>query len=124
MPKGKNGEENKWIPDPKAKGQRETKWIPKYPIPSKKGGQPSASWGEEGHYDVDNGKGERNRYLPDGTQVDHNNNPINKSDNNSVSLPNSQNELMQNLLNETQKAGTVGTILLITTIILLSPVGF
>ena len=36
-----------------------------------------ASWsGEEGHYDVDDGKGNRTRYLPDGTKVDHNNNPI------------------------------------------------
>ena len=41
------------------------------------GGQPGGSWDDKlGHWDVDDGDGERKRYLPDGTEVDHHNNPV------------------------------------------------
>ena len=45
---------------------------------SPKGSQPSASWDREGHWDFDRGDGgARQRFLPDGTEVDHDNNPVN-----------------------------------------------
>jgi hypothetical protein len=38
-------------------------------VPGGKGGQPNASWDPEGHWDVDDGLGNRQRYNPDGTIV-------------------------------------------------------
>ena len=62
----------KWSPD--SQNPRGGRWDPtgwKGPNP------PSGSWDpENGHWDIDNGTGERTRYLPDGTEVDHDNRPI------------------------------------------------
>ena len=67
---------NEWVRVPGTEG-RPGKWVPRDPVPSPKGGQPGASWDERGgHWDIDNGTGNRTRYLPNGTQVDHNNRPI------------------------------------------------
>jgi RHS repeat-associated protein len=77
LPNGKNGEPNSWVPKPSGKGGR-VKWGPKYPVANPKGSQPQASWDPGGHWDVDRGDGTgRTRFTPDGTEVDHNNNPIN-----------------------------------------------
>lgn len=55
--------------------KRPTKWKPKYPIPGQS--QPGASWDPDGHWDVDDGKGGRTRWLPNGGgQVDHDNKPV------------------------------------------------
>lgn len=72
---------NGWKPGPgSAGGSRDVRWGPTKPIPadpSKGEGQPNASWDPIGHWDVKTGKkGETVRVLPDGTRVDHNNNPI------------------------------------------------
>jgi hypothetical protein len=46
-------------------------------VPTEDGGQPQGSWdSKKKHWDVDNGEGERTRYLPDGTLVDDNNIPV------------------------------------------------
>jgi hypothetical protein len=75
-PPGKDGQPNDWVRVPGSEN-RPDKWVPRDPVPSPKGGQPGASWdGKDGHWDVDNGNGNRTRWLPDGTQVDHYNNPI------------------------------------------------
>lgn len=70
-----------WKPGPgSAGGDRDTRWGPTQPVPadpSKGQGQPNASWDPNGHWDVKTGnKGETVRVLPDGTRVDHDNNPI------------------------------------------------
>lgn len=72
---GKDGSPNKWVPVPGSDGKEQRqKWKPEKPCP---GSQPGASWdGENGHWDVDDGYGNRERYLPDGTLVDHNSDPI------------------------------------------------
>lgn len=42
------------------------------------GGQPSGSWDDQhNHWDVDDGTGTRRRYTEDGTEVDHDNKPVN-----------------------------------------------
>jgi RHS repeat-associated protein len=69
---------NEWVPldkDPKT-GRRP--WKPKEPCPSPKGEQPRPQWDPNGnHWDYDDGTGgERQHFLPDGTRVDHWNNPI------------------------------------------------
>jgi probable addiction module antidote protein len=79
LPPGRNGEPNSWVASPgSGTGDRDTSWNPQYPVPSQSGGQPRASWdAQNGHWDVNNGRGgPRERYLPDGTPVDHYNNPI------------------------------------------------
>jgi RHS repeat-associated protein len=78
LPPGKNGEANSWVIKPSGKGTR-VKWGPKFPVKSPKGGQPSASWdSENGHWDFKPGDGTgTKRFLPDGTEVDHDNNPVN-----------------------------------------------
>jgi len=80
LPPGKNGQKNKWK---RVKGteDRPIKWKPEYPLPSPLGGQPSGSWDpKQKHWDVDNGLPKpdniRIRVRPDGTIVDHDNNPI------------------------------------------------
>src|SRR6185437_7961381 len=73
---GRTGEPNSWVPIPGSKS-RDTRWKPREPIRIKNGSQPSASWDpEHGHWVVDNGQGQRDRYLPDGTRVDHDNEPL------------------------------------------------
>ena len=57
----------------KGTGDRPTRWDPKYPVPGQS--QPNVSWGPEGHWDYNDGFGNRTRYGPDGGQVDHDNNP-------------------------------------------------
>jgi RHS repeat-associated protein len=75
-PPGADGKPNEWVPVPGTDG-RSVKWKPRDPVPSPEGGQPSASWDEKkGHWDIDDGNRNRTRYLPDGTKVDHHNNPI------------------------------------------------
>src|SRR5207248_8180261 len=69
---------NEWVPlkqDPKS-GRRP--WKPKERVPSPKGGQPRPQWSpDEGHWDYDDGLASpRRHFLPDGTEVDHFNNPI------------------------------------------------
>lgn len=78
---GKSGNPNKWVPVPGKDGNQERqKWKPGEPCPplgGQPGGQPGASWDpEQGHWDVDDGYGNRERYLPDGTLVDHDSDPI------------------------------------------------
>ena len=76
VPPAKDGKPNDWERVP-GTDNRPDKWVPRDPVPSPKGGQPGASWDErQGHWDVDDGNRNRTRWLPNGTQVDHNNNPI------------------------------------------------
>jgi hypothetical protein len=75
LPPGKGGQPNQWVPIPGSPA-RPTKWKPKYPVNNPKGGQPGASWDPSGHFDTDDGNGNRNRTSPNGNPVDHNNNPI------------------------------------------------
>jgi len=77
LPDGKNGKPNEWVPIPGSEGgSRGTKYKPRYPVPSAGGAQPGASWDPTGHWDVDDGTGDRKRYAPDGTEVDHDNKPV------------------------------------------------
>jgi RHS repeat-associated protein len=79
-PPAKDGSPNEWVPKP-GTVNRPTKWVPKHSVhvPGGKGGQPSVSWDPLGHYDYIPGDGSpRTRFLPDGTAVDHNNNPLEK----------------------------------------------
>jgi RHS repeat-associated protein len=78
LPPGKNSEPNNWVPVP-GTGSRETKWKPRFPVPSATGSQPGASWDPEGHWDVDDGSGGRRRFDPEGTEVDHDGNPVSSS---------------------------------------------
>jgi RHS repeat-associated protein len=84
LPPGKSGKPNDWIYVPNdnpAPGQRPGRWKPNEPVPNTKGSQPSGSWDPEGHWDIDvpppaGGKPDRQRYLPDGTPVGPDHNPI------------------------------------------------
>jgi RHS repeat-associated protein len=68
---------NEWVPG-KGTPDRDIRWDPKYPIPGQS--QPNASWDDkQGHWDYNDGLGNRTRRLPDGTKVDHFNNPIPRS---------------------------------------------
>jgi RHS repeat-associated protein len=62
-----NGEERSWKWNPDQNNRRGGSWGPSTPIPNQ--GQPSASWDPEGHWDVDDGKGNRQRYDPDGNPI-------------------------------------------------------
>jgi len=63
--------------NPRSKGGPPAQSQPVPADPSKGQGQPNASWDLNGHWDVKTGnKGETVRVLPDGTRVDHDNNPI------------------------------------------------
>jgi len=65
---------NEWEIKDSGKGAR-TKWGPKYPIPGQS--PPNASWDPLGHWDHNDGHGNRTRWLPGGGgKVDHYNNPI------------------------------------------------
>src|SRR5262249_31288412 len=77
LPPGKDGMPNEWVPIPGTKA-RPIKWKPKRPVASPKGEQPCASWDPMcGHFDWKPGDGTTERLLPNGTKVDHFNNPIN-----------------------------------------------
>jgi RHS repeat-associated protein len=70
VPGGDAGTKWKFSPDPK--NSRGGTWRPSPAIPGRgqKGlGQPSGSWDNDGHWDIDDGLGNRNRYLPDGTSI-------------------------------------------------------
>jgi RHS repeat-associated protein len=72
---------NEWEPGKGSNSPdgRPTRWGPKYPIPGQS--QPGTSWDEpNGHWDNDDGKGNRTRWLPNGGgQVDHDNNPTTRN---------------------------------------------
>lgn len=64
---------------PGTPGGRPIKWVPTFPVDNPGGSQSGGSWDdEEGHWDVDNGRGERTRWLPDGTSVGVDHKPIPK----------------------------------------------
>ncbi len=72
LPPGKNGQPNEWVPIPgSGTGDRATKWKPRYPVDSPSGGQPGASWDPNGHFDVDDGPGSRERLDAAGQPVGH-----------------------------------------------------
>lgn len=69
LPPGPGGKPNKWKPV-QGTPARPIKWIPETPLSAPGGGQPGGSWDDEhGHWDVDNGLGDRVRVKPDGTLV-------------------------------------------------------
>jgi hypothetical protein len=69
LPEGPNGEPNPWKKVP-GTPERPWKWVPTRSVPNPGGGQPGGSWDpKDGHWDVDNGRGVRTRWLPDGTSV-------------------------------------------------------
>lgn len=75
LPPGREGQPNNWVRRP-GSVDRPSKWVPKHSVPTREGGQPSASWDdEEGHWDVDNGNGLRTRWLPDGTSIGEDHKP-------------------------------------------------
>ncbi|HTV58669.1 MAG TPA: hypothetical protein VMJ93_07335 [Verrucomicrobiae bacterium] len=75
-PPGGDGKPNDWVRTPGKDGKPD-QWDPRDTVPNPKGGQPRARWDEKnGHWDIDDGNRNRNRYLADGTRVDHNNRPI------------------------------------------------
>jgi hypothetical protein len=80
-PVGKDGKPNEWVEGrPSGNGDRETKYKPRSPIPGRS--QPQVSWDDNnGHWDYDEGVrgGKRRRFLPDGTELDENHNPIQSS---------------------------------------------
>ena len=61
------GPDNGWKWNPNPQNGRGGSWGPQKPIPGQ--GQPSGSWDPEGHWDVDDGLGERQRYTPDGKPI-------------------------------------------------------
>ena len=61
------GSGNGWRWNPNPSNSRGGTWGPQTPIPGQS--QPSASWDPDGHWDVDNGKGDRQRYDPDGNPI-------------------------------------------------------
>jgi len=90
-----------WEFSPDPRNSRGGVWRPK---PSSGGPQPSASWEPPepggkgvGHWDVDDGKGNRQRYLPDGTPISapqaHGDDPLPGSSNitNTPTTPDSSN---------------------------------
>jgi hypothetical protein len=84
VPSGRNtgGRPNQWVPEANSKPRDGS---PRYklkdpPPPPDEGGPkspPNASWdGRNGHWDFNDGNGNRSRRLDDGTLVDHWNSPI------------------------------------------------
>ncbi len=65
VPGGVPGNDWVWHPDPR--NSRGGTRRPRLPIPGQS--QPSASWDPEGHWDVDNGLGERQRYDQNGKPI-------------------------------------------------------
>lgn len=64
-PGGEPGSGWKWNPDPC--NSRGGTWGPEKPIGGQS--QPTASWDPEGHWDVDDGKGNRQRYDKEGNPI-------------------------------------------------------
>ena len=74
VPGQQPGQPNGWKPGP-GTAARPVRWGPQVPIPGQS--QPNGSWDPDaGHWDINDGNGTRRRYLPDGTEVDHFNNPV------------------------------------------------
>ncbi len=65
VPGGGSGNGWRWNPNPQ--NTRGGSWGPQTPLPGQ--GQPSASWDPDGHWDVDDGNGNRQRYDPDGKPI-------------------------------------------------------
>ncbi|MEI7733195.1 MAG: RHS repeat-associated core domain-containing protein [Verrucomicrobiota bacterium] len=64
------GENSTWVQaNPQEPGGRQA-WRPAPPVNNPSGGQPSASWDNEGHWDVDDGSGNRQRYDWRGNPID------------------------------------------------------
>ena len=61
------GDDNGWKWNPNPQNSRGGSWGPQVSIPGQS--QPSGSWDPEGHWDIDNGLGGRQRYTPDGTPI-------------------------------------------------------
>jgi hypothetical protein len=79
LPNGKNGEENTWVRHPATEPGARDKWTPRYPVPTRRGGQPDASWDPNygGHWDLNWGDGGPVVHIAeDGTIVDHYGNPV------------------------------------------------
>ncbi|MCX7419838.1 MAG: hypothetical protein NT013_09915 [Planctomycetia bacterium] len=76
-PPGKNGEPNHWVPTPATGSRPGIRWKPAFPVSLPNGAQPNISWDPvHGHWDRINGDRTTDRFLPDGTKVDHKNQPI------------------------------------------------
>jgi len=62
---------NKWVWSGDPNNGRAGKWVPATPVkvPGGNGAQPHASWDGDGHWDVDDGKGNRNRYTKTGKPI-------------------------------------------------------
>lgn len=68
LPPGRSGKPNSWKEVPGSGGRQ--KYSPSERIPSEKGGQPSSSWDEQGHWDYDDGQGSpRKHYDPQGNEI-------------------------------------------------------
>ena len=79
LPPGKNGQPNEWVNRGPARPGARDRWTPRHPVKTTSGGQPGASWdGRHKHWDVSDGQGTTRRYSPDGTEVDHDNKPVNQ----------------------------------------------
>lgn len=79
LPPGKGGGPNEWQNIGPAREGARDRWVPRDPIKTTEGGQPGGSWDDKrDHWDVSDGKGTTRRYLPDGTEVDHDNKPVDK----------------------------------------------
>ena len=61
------GAGNGWVWNPDPLNGRGGSWGPQTPIPGQS--QPSASWDPDGHWDVDDGLGNRQRYDPNGKPI-------------------------------------------------------
>jgi len=77
---GADGQPNEWVEVAPSSPDGRRKFGPRDRVPHPKGSQPSVSWDPAGHWDRIPGDGTpRKRYLPNGTLVDHDNNPIMES---------------------------------------------
>jgi RHS repeat-associated protein len=65
VPGGVPGNGWKWNPNPS--NPRGGTWGPKTPVPGQS--QPTGSWDPEGHWDIDNGLGKRDRYDENGNSI-------------------------------------------------------
>jgi len=80
-PPTKDGRPNEWVPV-KGTDERSIKWKPRDPVCSDKGGQPSVSWDEEGHWDKKPGDGGPTE------RFDENGNPISPAEAHERRVPN------------------------------------
>ncbi len=65
VPGGGSGNAWKWNPNPQ--NSRGGTWGPETPVDGQS--QPSGSWDPEGHWDIDDGLGNRDRYDEDGNPM-------------------------------------------------------